>query len=78
MVFIPAKHPLFFSAIATLKQIKTKKESKQIHPQTHKTLLDDFKLTGLNILTLHQFSYIILYLGPVENYTSHKLPLNKF
>lgn len=29
------------------------------------------------MLTLHQFSCIILYFGPVENYTSHKLALNK-
>lgn len=29
------------------------------------------------MLTLHRFSYIILYLGPVENYTSHKLSPNK-
>lgn len=30
------------------------------------------------MLTLHRFSCIILYLGPVENYTSHKLALSKF
>lgn len=75
MAFIPVKQ---FSVMATLKQNWKRIETNQpTNPQTRYRWFQTDRFEYI-MLTLHQFSYNILYLGPVENYTSHKLALNKF